>query len=121
MTTTARAPLPNAIFLILGSDDASIPEVTGEGLVWASGDALIIGGTNEMDGETTIQVDTSPPTNELIRLDPCRIYSSSGTLSLETVYGEKIAQYDVPPGIVEIVAWVDDLAEPGTVHLQIAH
>jgi hypothetical protein len=80
---------------------------------------LIIGGTNDMDGETTIHVSTSPPENNLIPLEPRKIFSNAGKLSLETVYAQPLIQYEVRPGIVEIIVWVDDLAEPGTVHLQI--
>ncbi|MBD1594412.1 hypothetical protein HC744_20550 [Arthrobacter sp. S1_S22] len=119
MTTTAKAQLPNAIFLVLGSEDATIPDVTAEGLIWASNDALIIGGTNDMDGETTIHVSTSPPENDLIPLEPRKISSNAGKLSLETVYAQPLIQQEVRPGIVEIIVWVDDLAEPGIVHLQI--
>jgi hypothetical protein len=121
MTTVARAQLPNAIFLILGSDDATIPEVTPDGLIWASENALIVGGTNYMDGKITIEVSTSPPEQELIPLEPHRIHSRSGRLSLETVDGEILGQYIGPAGMAKIVAWVDDLVEPGMVHLQINH
>ena len=54
MNPTVRAKLPNAIFLILGPEEPTLPHVTAEGLVWASEGTLIIGGTNDMDGETTI-------------------------------------------------------------------
>lgn len=43
----------------------------------------------------------------------------SRKLTLETVYGEKLSQYKVPAGSAKIGIWVDDLAEPGTVHLQV--
>jgi hypothetical protein len=33
MNVTVHAPLPNAIFLVLGSQEAKLPDVTGEGLV----------------------------------------------------------------------------------------
>lgn len=119
MTTTVRAHLPNAIFLVLGSEEASIPDVTAEGLVWASEDALIIGGTNDLDGETTIQIAAQAPTQELIELHPRIIQCPAGQLTLETVYGEKLSQYEVPAGSAKIGIWVDDLAEPGIVHLQV--
>lgn len=119
MNATVIAPLPNAIFLVLGSERATLPNVTAEGLVWASEDALIIGGTNDMDGDTTIHVAGQTPTQELIPLAPQVIKCSAGKLTLETVYGEKLSQFEVPAGSAEIGIWVDDLREPGTVHLQV--
>jgi hypothetical protein len=120
MNATVHAPLPNAIFLVLGSEKATLPEVTAEGLVWASDDALIIGGTNEMDGDTTIHLAGQEPTQELIPLAPQVITCSGGKLTLETVYGQKLSQYEVPAGAAAIGIWVDDLREPGIVHLQVA-
>jgi len=119
MKATVHAPLPNAIFLVLGSGKATLPDVTAEGLVWASKDALIIGGTNDMDGNTTIHMAAQEPTQKLIPLAPQVITCSSGKLVLETVYGEKLSHYEVPAGRAIIGIWVDDLREPGIVHLQI--
>jgi hypothetical protein len=119
MTTSVRAKLPNAIFLVLGSDTATLPDATAVGLSWASKDALIVGGTNDMDGETTISVDSQAPARELIQLETHVIQCDSGSLSLETVLGDEISRYQVPVGSVEIIVFVDDLAEPGTVHLQV--
>lgn len=119
MNATVHAPLPNAIFLVLGSEKATLPDVTAEGLVWASEDALIIGGTNDMDGDTTIHVAGQVPTQELIPLATQVIRCPAGKLALETVYGEKLSQYEVPAGAAKISIWVDDLREPGIVHLQV--
>jgi len=119
MNVTIHAPLPNAIFLVLGSQEATLPDVTAEGLVWASEDALIIGGTNDMDGDTTIHVSGQEPSQELIPLTSEVIRCSTGELTLETVYGEKLSQYEVPAGTASIGIWVDDLREPGNVHLQV--
>lgn len=44
---------------------------------------------------------------------------ASPKLSLETVYAQPLIQQEVRPNIDEITVWVDDLAEPGTVRLQI--
>ncbi|TPV47753.1 hypothetical protein FJ661_20155 [Pseudarthrobacter phenanthrenivorans] len=96
MNVTVHAPLPNAIFLVLGSHEATLPDVTAEGLVWASEDALIIGGTNDMDGNTTIHVSGQEPAQELIPLASQVIKCSTGELTLETVYGERLSQYEVP-------------------------
>lgn len=120
MNTTVRAKLPNAIFLVLGAEVPTLPDVTAEGLVWASEDALIIGGTSDMDGETTIQITAQVPTQELIPLDSRLIQCPAGQLTLETVYGEKLSQYEVPVGTARIAIWVDDLAEPGIIHLQVS-
>jgi hypothetical protein len=119
MTVTLQAALPNAIFLVLGSQEATLPDVTAEGLVWASEDALIIGGTNDMDGETTIHLSAQEPAQELIPLASQVIRCSAGKLTLETVYGEKLSQYAIPAGPARIGIWVDDLREPGNVHLQV--
>lgn len=119
MNVTVHAPLPNAIFLLLGSQEATLPDVTAEGLVWASEDALIIGGTNDMDGDTTIHVSAQEPAQELIPLASQVIRCSTGELTLETVYGEKLSRYTVPAGTARIGIWVDDLREPGNVHLQV--
>ncbi len=119
MNVTVHAPLPNAIFLVLGSQEATLPDVTADGLVWASEDALIIGGTNDIDGDTTIHVSGQEPAQELIPLAPQVIRSSAGELTLETVYGDKLSQYEVPAGTARIGIWVDDLREPGNVHLQV--
>jgi hypothetical protein len=119
MNVTVHAPLPNAIFLVLGSQEAKLPDVTGEGLVWASEDALIIGGTNDMDGDTTIHVSGQEPAQELIPLASQVIRCSTGELTLETVYGEKLSRYTVPAATAKIGIWVDDLREPGNVHLQV--
>jgi hypothetical protein len=120
MTAIVQARLPNAIFLVLGSEEPTLPDVTAEGLVWASGDALIIGGTNDMDGDTTIHVAAQAPIQELIQLAPQVIQCSAGRFTLETVYGEKLSQYEVPVGSAKICIWVDDLREPGMVHLQVS-
>lgn len=117
MNATVRARLPNAIFLVLGSEEPTLPDVTADGLVWASENALIIGGTNDMDGDTTIHIAAQAPTQELIQLNQQMIQCSAGQLTLETVYGEKLSQYEVPVGSARIGIWVDDLAEPGIVHL----
>lgn len=119
MNVTVHAPLPNAIFLVLGSQEATLPDVTAEGLVWASEDALIIGGTNDMDGNTTIHVSGQEPAQELIPLASQVIKCSTGELTLETVYGERLSQYEVPSATARIGIWVDDLHEPGKVHLQV--
>lgn len=119
MNVTVHAPLPNAIFLVLGSQEATLPDVTAEGLVWANEDALIIGGTNDMDGDTTIRLSGQEPAQELIPLASQVIMCSTGELTLETVYGEKLSQYEVPAGTARIGIWVDDLREPGNVHLQV--
>ena len=119
MNVTVHAPLPNAIFLVLGSQEATLPDVTAEGLVWASEDALIIGGTNDMDGNTTIHVSGQEPAQELIPLASQVIKCSTGELTLETVYGERLSQYEVPGATARIGIWVDDLREPGKVHLQV--
>lgn len=119
MNATVIAPLPNAIFLVLGSERVTLPDVTAEGLVWASEDALIIGGTNDMDGNTTIHVAGQAPTQELIPLAPQVIKCTAGKLTLETVYGKKLSQFEVPAGSAKIGIWVDDLREPGTVHLHV--
>lgn len=120
MTAIVQARLPNAIFLVLGSEEPTLPDVAAEGLVWASEDALIIGGTNDMDGDTIIHVAAQAPTQELIQLAPHVIQCSAGRLTLETVYGEKLSQYEVPVGSAKIGIWVDDLREPGMVHLQVS-
>lgn len=117
---TVHAPLPNAIFLVLGSQEAKLPDVTAEGLVWASEDALIIGGTNDMDGNTTIHVSAQEPAQELIPLASQVIMCSTGKLTLETAYGERLSQYELPAGAARIGIWVDDVREPGNVHLQVA-
>lgn len=119
MNVTVHAPLPNAIFLLLGSQEATLPDVTAEGIVWASEDALIIGGTNDMDGDTTIHASAQEPAQELIPLASQVIRCSTGELTLETVYGEKLSRYTVPAGTARIGIWVDDLREPGNVHLQV--
>ncbi|MEW1811809.1 hypothetical protein AB0284_13985 [Pseudarthrobacter phenanthrenivorans] len=119
MNVTVHAPLPNAIFLVLGSQEATLPDVTAEGLVWASDDALIIGGTHEMDGDTTIHLSGQEPSQELILLASKVIGCPAGELTLETVDGEELSQYKVPAGTARIGIWVDDLREPGNVHLQV--
>jgi hypothetical protein len=119
MTTIVRAQLHYAIFLVLGSEEPTIPDVTGEGLVWASNDALIIGGRSDIDGETMIYVGPLAPSQELIQLDPRTIHCPAGHITLETVDGEKLSQHQVSAGPARIGIWVDDLAEPGIVHLQI--
>jgi hypothetical protein len=73
MNVTVHAPLPNAIFLVLGSQEATLPDVTAEGLVWASEDALIIGGTNDMDGNTTIHVSGHEPAAKGCRSMRCQV------------------------------------------------
>jgi hypothetical protein len=88
-------------------------DVTAEGLVWASEDALIIGGTNDMDGGTTIQTTARVPTQDLIRLDSTLIQCPADQSTLETVYGDKLSQYEVPVGSAGIGIWADDLAEQG--------
>ena len=120
MGTTVRAKLPNAIVLILGSEEPTVPDVTVEGLVWASEDALIVGGTTDMDGETIIQITAQVPAQKLIELGSRVIQCPAGQLSLETVYGERLSQYEVAVGSVRIGIWVDDLAEPGVIHLQVS-
>lgn len=120
MNATVSAPLPNAIFLVMGSTEATLPEVTADGLVWASNEALIIGGTNDMDGDTTIHVTSQEPTQELIQLAPQVIRCPTGQLTFETVYGEQLLQYAVPSDTTRVHIWVDDLREPSTVHLQIS-
>lgn len=72
-----------------------------------------------MDGDTTIHVAGQAPTQELIPLAPHVIRCSAGQLTLETVYGERLSQYEVPAGSAKIGIWVDDLREPGIVHLQV--
>lgn len=119
MNVTVRAPLPNAIFLVLGSQEATLPDVTAEGLVWASEDVLVIGGTNDLDGDTTIHVSGQAPAQELIPLTSKVIRCSAGELTLETVYGENLSRYEVPASTARIGIWVDDLREPGNVHLQV--
>ncbi|MDR6416451.1 hypothetical protein [Pseudarthrobacter sulfonivorans] len=120
MRTTVQAQLPNAIFLVLGSEDPTLPDVDAEGLVWVSENALIIGGTNDMDGETIIHVSGQAPTGELIQLDRRMIQCPAGRLTLETVFGDNLLQYEVPVGSAKIGIWIDDLAEPGIVHLQVS-
>jgi hypothetical protein len=72
-----------------------------------------------MDGDTTIHVSGQEPSQELIPLTSEVIRCSTGALTLETVYGEKLSQYEVPAGTARIGIWVDDLREPGNVHLQV--
>jgi len=72
-----------------------------------------------MDGDTIIRLGGEAPTEELIPLAPQVIKCSAGKLTLETVDGEKLSQYEVPAGSAKIGIWVDDLREPGTVHLQV--
>ncbi|MFE4837935.1 hypothetical protein ACFRAU_25035 [Arthrobacter sp. NPDC056691] len=119
MTTIVRARLHYAIFLVLGAEKPTIPNVTEDGLVWASEDALVIGGRSGVDGETTIHIGPLAPSQELIGLGPRTIQCPAGQIRLETADGERLSQHQVNAEQARVGIWVDDLAEPGIVHLQI--
>ncbi len=113
---------PNALLLVMDTTVGIVPESMEGSLVTNTKSCIAVGTRAPSEGETEVILRHGIGEASFLQIKAFDgvIETPSQTITICTVYGEVVVENRVSSKTSRIVVWVDDVAEPTKVEVQVA-